>query len=289
MKYTFKRLIGILALPVMSLLMWGCGETAKQDVAPIVSNANNPSVTITPAGNYATVKEGDTLIYTLTVDKMFNQDIDFAVEVDGGTTTASAGADYEVIGGTFSAYTLTTEVRIIIIADDFPEVSETLNFTLTADSDYGYNFQLAPTSDDLTESITIQNVNDPTALTVIFEWADDSDFDLLVQAQNQGSFSTAGGTGSNPEVDKSVALTADDDSYFFGVDPYDVNEGDIAFTVYAAYPDGSFDEFSGTWNSANTDNYVTTDYFEEWDVTIYRMLTVVKSGESFTVTYNDVY
>ena len=275
-------------LSIAALLTWSSCSN-EQEVSAIVSPNDFSTVTITPSTVPSLVNEGDTLKFTLTVDKMFTQDIDFSVLYDA--TSEGLDVDYEVVGGTFPAYTLSTEVSVIILEDNFPEMSESLKLTLTSEPDYGFNFQLSPSSESLSMDLSITNVNNPDALTVSFAWDDpdhESDFDFLVESLSDGSWSTSGATGSNPETDMSVDTDSPDGTYYFGVDPYSVVDGDIAFTVNVGHPDGTVEVFSGAFNTSNLENY-TTDLFSAWDTDMYRMVTVVKSGDTYTVTYNDEY
>ncbi len=271
-------------IPVFGAIVIFLSSCYSEGVSPIDSPDDNSIATFTPAGDYSSIKEGDVLEYEISVDKMVANDVQFSVVF--GENSVLGPDDVSITGGLLGAFNASTTISVEILADDFPEVSEAASFEISAAEDLTWNFQLSPLSQVVSVSADVPNVNDDTSLTVAFGWSDPehiTDFDFLVEHADLGSWGAAA-TSANPEVDLSVWKTDDDGTYYYGVDPYDVPDGDIPFTVSIGYPDGSVEFFEGTFNVANLGDY-TQDTFSAWGAPMYRILTVVKSGENFSVTF----
>lgn len=256
----------------------------EQEVAPVDSPNDNPTVTIEPQGDYSTITEGDTLKYTITTSAFVKDNVTYAVELQ--ESAAADATDFEVIGGVLGAYSGSTELWIVVLADDFPEEAEAFNFEISAESDMAWNWQINPASDVEVINGTIVNVNDPTLLTVAMQWVDPEhviDFDMLIEGATLGSWGTAA-TADNPEISTAIWNADDDDTFYVGVDPFAVVDGDISFTFHVGHPDGSVEIFEGVFNKDNLGDY-TTDQFTAWGIPMYRIATVVKTGSSYDVTF----
>lgn len=281
MKKYFIYNIAFFAL--VALILSSC--YSGQDVAPIDSPDDNPTATLTPMADYSSVAEGDTLKYTISLDKTVRYDIQFGVVYDDNSVVTAE--DIEEIGGLLTAYSLETELWVILLADDFPEIDETMEIEIGAGTDLAFNWQLSPASDVVTFSTALPNTNFDGGLTVAMSWPDPDhaiDFDFLVESELEGSWGAAA-TADNPEITTALWTTDDDGSYFFGFDPYTVPSGvDVPFTISVGYPDGTVEFFDGAYNSNNTADY-TVDQFTAWGSPMYRALTVVKTGSTFNVTF----
>jgi len=118
-KYFKYKLIGL------ALIMAGivACETADQEVSPIVSPSGYVVTTFTPADSYSALTEGDTVIYTVTTDKMIDRAMTFDARIVSGTITAD---DIEVIPGVVSPYTTSTTIQVIFLKDWDVEETETV-------------------------------------------------------------------------------------------------------------------------------------------------------------------
>lgn len=292
-----KRIIFIFNIFGMVALLLLASCYPEQEVAPVTDASKYPTVTIEPAGDYSTSTEGDVLVYNITVSAMVKHSVGFGVDLTEESLVE--GEDYEVSGGTLAAYSLSTTISIHLLSDGWPEIGEAFVFTISSDADPFWNWQLNANSDRESGNSMVMNVNDPNALTVAMKWDDPegiTDFDMLVESETvdpvfEGSWSADGATGNNPEIDLSIRNDDPDGPYdgvyYVGVDPFDVPEGDIHFEVRVGYPDGSVDIFEGTFNIANTDNYVT-DTFTAWGIPMYRLIKVTKNGNSYDVSFDFV-
>ena len=282
--------INIMMLAMLSILAVGCNQ--DDDPSDPISPDGYPVATITADTDIdgSTVDEGTMIAYTFTTDKM--QAIDVAVSAVQTGGTAVEHVDFEFIEGSIGAYTTEATVYVQILDNGIPQESRTLEFEVGA-QELGTRYTLNPSSDRMTVSTTINNVNADDRLTVSFEWVDPehhSDFDLLVESLTYGSWSVDGGTGNNPEIDASVGTQWDadpnayDDTYIFGVDPYDVGDQVTEYTVSVGHPDGTVEIFTGSFDLNATADYPST-YFAYWGVDIYNILSVVKSGNTYDVTF----
>lgn len=275
--YMINRLIVLIAVTGG---LYSC--TPEQDVAPI--DTDNPVATIEPQADYSSASEGDTLKYTITVESFLSGSLAFGVDFQEASTASDA--DIEVIGGSLAAYTKSTEIAIVVLADDFPENEEVLDFLINTSGDIGNSYRISPHSDVEVVQVTVQNVNDPTLLSVAMEWVDpahESDFDLLIEGEVNGSWGAAA-TAGNPEISTAIWNADPDDTFYVGVDPYAVVDGDINFSLHIGYPDGTVEIFDGVFNVANIESY-TADQFTAWGIPMYRLATIVKSGSSYDVTF----
>ncbi len=274
-----------LLVPVLALVTLFYSCYPEQDIEPVDSPDDLPNAVIEPAAsNSDNPMEGDTLTYNITVDKLVANDVDFSVVFGDGNEIDSD--DIEVIGGTLLQHRFETSISIVLIEDNIPEIDEPLNFSISAEEDITWNWQLGPASEVETLNFALPNVNNPDALTLTFAWDDpdhEMDFDLFVEHATEGSVS-AQTTGDNPEIDMGLLNEYPDGTYYIGVDPYDVQDGDINFEVRFGEPNGDVEVFEGVFNVANLDDY-QQDTFTAWAWPTYRVLTVVKSGDNYTATF----
>jgi len=109
-KYFLYRLIGL------ALLVAGIAScnTADQDVSPIVSPSENVVATFTPAESYSAIAEGDTVVYTITTNKMLDRAMTFNARIVSGTIDED---DIEIIKGVVSPYTTEATLKIVFLRD----------------------------------------------------------------------------------------------------------------------------------------------------------------------------
>lgn len=280
MRKIFKyKLIGLTFL----IVSFASCDTADQDVSPVVSPSDYPVATYTPSSASTTLLEGDTLTYTITLDKPIDRAMTFKAKFLDGT--ASSG-DYTAASVVMQPYT--TEAKLLIIAtyDNFPEVSENIQLELGV---YGIadRYLLNPSQVNPELDLTIGNVNDPTLLTIVFSWpVAFGDIDIVTWQDNAGTlepWGDGGATSANPETDKSIWLADPVGDYYvniidWGADPF-------PYKFILGHPDGTTQIIEGTFNTADYGAY-TLDPWTAWGGSYdsYRILKVVNNGTSFVVT-----
>ena len=120
MRKNFKYKIIGLAILIASMI--SCDQ-ADQDVSPIVSPDDSyPVATFTSNFTGSTVAEGDTVVYTVSINKPIDRALTFSASVIGGDADDS---DIEVLTGTISPYTTETEVSVVFTRDWPAESDET--------------------------------------------------------------------------------------------------------------------------------------------------------------------
>ncbi|MEM6642957.1 MAG: hypothetical protein AAF616_08260 [Bacteroidota bacterium] len=261
-------------LPFVLFVVYGCSN--KQDVEPIIDPTLNPEVTVTPLGDYSTVTEGDTLEFDITVDALFDQDIDFTAVLD----EASVGSSFDFVSEevTFFAFTSSIRLTVVFLADSFPEVAENVMMRISSEEDPTYNFQLSPISDVEMLNFDLISVNAPDVLSLGAEWpVNDDDWDLYIyDAAGSNVGGTAGATGADPEAIPSVLdNTADDGVYDIVMDPFAVDTEMTTLEVAIATPDGSIQSVM-----------VTIDTEDDEEPVLYgfnHVATLTKSGEVWTL------
>jgi len=265
-----KYLYNIIGLFLLGIFAISC-DSAQQDVSPIVSPDDNPVATFISDFSGSTITEGDTITYSISLDKPHTTSLTFSVKVTGGTADES---DIEVISGTIPAFHTETEVQIIISADNFPEESETIDLEIGLFS-FAEMYVLNPSVVNPTPSFTIANYNAPNSLTISFGWEDDNDdYDVYIVDEGINNVFSQGATSSNPEA-LSLGNSAPDDTYYVEVDPYYLENPSTTLTFSIGHPDQTVEFFTATFDSSLLDEY------EEGGIG-YRIFKIVKSGSTYT-------
>jgi len=259
-------------------------NTASQDVEPVISPDNYPIPTFTPSAT--TVDEGDTFKYTITLDKMLDRSLTFTPVITGGTATE--GDDFTITPGVLPPYTDTGELVIAVNEDGFPEESETLEFKVEISS-LGERYLVNPgTVYPTGTTLTLNNVNDPTLLTIVFSWPTEDDMDIVTWSDTEDypmtEWGDGGASSSNPETDKSIWLSDPIGTYYVNIMDWDAGI-DFDYTFILGHPDGSTQIITGTFTGTDKSGY-TNDHWTAWGGSYdsYRVLKVVNDGTGFTVT-----
>jgi hypothetical protein len=259
-------------------------DTATQDVEPVISPANYPVASFATSSSSASLTEGDTLTYTITMDKMLDRAITFTAVITGGTADEDDLLAEPVVMNPYN-----NEVKLYIIANDdgFPEIDETLEFEIRVLS-IAERYLLNQNTVFPSASLTLVNVNDPTLLTIAFSWPTDDDMDIVTWSDTPDyphtEWGDGGATGSNPEVDKSIWLSDPVGTYYVNIMDWDAGiEFDYTFTL--GHPDGTLQIINGTFDGTDKSIY-TNDQWTAWGGSYdsYRILKVVNDGTKFTVT-----
>lgn len=251
------------------LVLAGC--SAEQDVAGIADPTEYPTVTITADGDYSTISEGDVLSFTLETDAFFNQDIDFAFII--GEATGLSDSDFEVTDATFYAYSSTATMTVEIFDDGYPEMGETLDFTIDSSGDPSYNFQINPNSGSLSFSNTVVNVNSEDAADVSVNWEDGADdWDVYI-VDGDANYYDGAETGGHPEL-MNLSDTEDDGTYYVVAYDWDVAAEVTEFEVAIGSPDGSVSIQSATIDVTAENNSIDGSYI---------VGKITKSGSTYTL------
>lgn len=262
-------------------------RTAEQDASPVISPNDKPMVTYTANISGETLEEGQTLVYTISIDKPIDRALTFSAHQIGGT--AMEEADYIATTVVLQPYTTEAKMEIAIVADDYPEESETLNLEIGI---FGIaeRYLIHPdTENPIVVDLTIQNVNDPEALTIVMGWPDpehEFDFDIVTWSNTTENPMTewgdGGASGDNPETDKSIMLADPAGTYFVNIMDWD--SGPFSYKFSIGHPDGKVEFIEGTFDRSATDyiNDPWTAWGDSYDS--FRVLKVENSGTGFTVT-----
>jgi hypothetical protein len=241
-KFIRYKIVGLAIIIAIGIV--AC-DTASQETEPIVSPDGYPVATFTPS--VTTVIEGDTIIYTINIDKPIDRSITFTLKQTGGTADEE---DYTVAPAVLQPYTKSVEMLVITLTDFDTDASETIVGEIGAYS-IADRYLLNPSTVNPTPvNLTITNFVSPD-LEVAFYWnadvviagdtydaAEYIDFDFLVSPEAEfdiadpwaseiGIYDAA--TGSHPEEMTLSGL--DDGSYLLWCDLY--------YNDFVGYSDGS--------------------------------------------------
>ena len=248
---------------------------SDQNVAPIDSPDDNPTITVEPSGDYSTLTEGDVLEYTISVDRMLPNDIAFTVEF--GDESVAGAADFSTGGAILGAYTLSTTIAIEVVDDHFPEVDEAISFEINADGYYAWNWLLNPGSDKEATTGTIVNTYVDSVLSIGVQWPDDhDDWDGIVFATADTSAVSTAFTGADPEL-MSIDNDEDDGEYVVVMDAYAVAHDETPFYTAFNTPDGGLAEVETTVVLSDESTYTLFAGY-------YVVARIVKSGSSYSVS-----
>jgi hypothetical protein len=279
--YKIAGVVLILAFAVSCDLL----RTAEQDVSPVISPDNKPSVTYTANITGNTVIEGGKIIYTIKLDKPIDRALTFSANKIGGTATE--GDDYEANTVVLQPYATEVKMEIVAIMDDYPEVEETLQLEIGI---FGIaeRYLINPnTTNPTTVDLKIANKNEAGKLTIAMEWADhDMDFDFVTWSDTPENPMTewgdAGASSHNPEIDKSIWLDDPAGTYYVNIMDWDSGPFDYKFSI--GHPGGTVQFIEGTFDRSTT-TYVNdpwTAWGDSYDS--FRVLKVENTGTAFTVT-----
>jgi hypothetical protein len=270
----------ILGLTLLLLSMVSC-DTADQDTSPIASPDGYPVATFTTNISGTTLTEGDTLIYTITMDKMIERTITFDAHFIGGTASEE---DFVITKAIMQPYSTVTELMIVFNDDGIPSAtSKTAEFEIGVFGGVAERYLLNPSQTFPTTSITVNNFNDPTLLTIALSWEVDEDIDMVTFSALEGEWGDGGATAANPEIDHSIWLADPVGTYYVNIMDWGVDPFDYTFTI--GHPDGSVQVITGTFD--NTGSTYTVDNWTKWaggPYESYRVLKVENDGSKFTVT-----
>jgi len=167
-KYLNFIIIGIV---LVATGVTGCYE--QEVVAPIAPGGlGYATATFTTDFTGSELNEGDTIYYTVTLDKQLDVAVTFSAKVIGGTATDD---DFTVSGGIVEPYTNEAKIMIIVNRDNAADVDETVQLEIGAHS-VGTKYMMYNTTNSVL-NVTLKNfVSDD--LVMEFAW----DKDIFVNA-----------------------------------------------------------------------------------------------------------
>lgn len=241
-KNILYNLLG-LALLVVSLV--SC-DTASQDVSPIIEpDASYPVATFTTDFTGSTVDEGDTIIYSISINKTIDKSLTFSAQVVGG---AADDDDIVVARGTIAPYETETEVMIIFDQDWAADDAETAEIEVGL---FGLadKYLVHPTTVNPVFNVTISNY-ESDILTLVTDW----EKDVVINSNEtyHPDYTYIEHASSNVDYDMEVYLN--DVTYVGGA-----GTGDCPETIeldVTALANGTYYVYSFLW----------ANYFCDWEI-----------------------
>lgn len=154
--------IPILSVGLLVFGLVGCADDIE--VSDPISTAGYSTATYTSDFTGGTIKEGDTIAFTITLDKQMDLDIPFGVSVGGELDDH----DVEVINNTISAYTSETTMLVAFLQDYDIEATESGTIEIGCHH-VGHRYRLHDNTQNLVLDVALENyVSD--VLELAFEW-----------------------------------------------------------------------------------------------------------------------
>lgn len=228
---------------------------------------------------------------TLTTDKISSnaqvftliQESGNAVEGTDYTFAENSAPDYGEVGGRIVIPAFETSGSTTVTGiSDFVDGSKSATFKLVS-----IESMIGIVGNSGSVKITISDFFDPEKLNIYFSWDapyNKKDFDMVTWSATWGEWGDGGAGSGNPEHDDSI-WTADPDGTYY-VNVMDWDEGlDFNYHFVILNTNGSIQKINGTFKGTDKSMY-TNDIWRAWGggYDSYRMLKVVKSGSSFTIT-----
>lgn len=277
-------IFNILGLVVLVLGLVSCHE--EQDVEPVVGTKDYPTFSVTRDFEGDVITEGDTISYTITLEKMMVDPITFAILEDTSSTVDNHDVTWESV--TIDPYSSEATLMVVAEYDGLPEISdESFNFEIGVFG-IGDRYLLNPKQEKYTQSLTLKNYNDPTLLSIALSWDIDADIDMVTYRDTLSGavleeWGASGATGAMPELDHSIWLSDPVGDYYVSLMNWGEPTFDYSFVL--GYPDGTTETITGTFDATKN---LTEDIWMAWGdpgYFSYRVLKVSNDGSKFTVTH----
>lgn len=246
-KYLKYKLIG---LALVAAVIAGC-DTATQEVEDVISPDGYPVATFTAETSATTFDEGDTIRYTIELDKQLDRSVTISARITGGDATDD---DFEIIPGVIAPFTSSAMLEIIVLVDTEADEDETAQLEIGSFS-LADKYLLNPTTVNPTMDFTINNFA-TEVLEMSFAW--DKDVHVNPGYPDYPDHENVFHAGS--EIDFDIFL-ADGDGYD-NADPWATfNPIDYAATGsepeefnMEEFPDGTYVVFCELWYNAFADS-----------------------------------
>ncbi len=259
---------------------FGCDDT---ELTPVAGTESYPAVTFSVNTDATEVEENDTIIYTITLDRPIDSDLEFSARILDGDADDS---DIEVIPALVAAYDTTAQLQIIFSDDHKIESPESIKIEVGI-FDIGTKYLVKPTTVNPIIEKTINEDSEYCALSL--GWTTDDDIDFFIYKEDDAwpyaEHSAEGATGANPEYDSSVKMS-EPGTYYVNFMTWGADAFDYTFTFRT--PDGTISTLDGHFQSDNLKAYYNDPWFS-WgkQYSTYRVLKVVNDGTNFTFTKLD--
>lgn len=229
--------------------MVSCDEGLNTaDTADPISTDNYPTLSFSTDFEGNEVAEGDTIMYQVTTDKPFENPVSLELSVSGDNVVDHDVENTEVEFPAFSADTV--EFPVIFAMDDIPEETKELTYTIE-DQDIGTQYTIHPDTEFPEQTVTVENVNDPNGLTVALDWensADDLDlYGLLYVDGSYADINVNAATADKPET--LVEDTGEEGEWYYTIDPFEVEQEEVNYTLSVGYPNQEVEIFEGSFNA----------------------------------------
>jgi len=268
----------IISLALIVFAMIGC---EKDEVTPPISPDNYPVATFTTDFTGTEINEGDTIKYTITLDKPLTSATYFTARFDTLTVKGTADEDdITVASVTIPAYETEGQLEIVVNADFLAEEDgETLKLEVGSFI-LGQRYLLNPSTKNPKLALTIK-----TAVSEInFAWSptdvdgDANDMDIVIVDAGITSVYDGwhGATGSNPEM-TALSIDVPDGIYYVEVNPYEIYSEKMDYTFTIGSPGKGIETFTGVFDMTALATYETGGVG-------YRVLKIEKAGSVFTYT-----
>lgn len=264
----------IVGLALLILFSVGCDK--DQIVEPPISTDRYPVATFTTDFTGSEVYEGDTIKYTITLDKMLDRALTFTLKSLDENATAVDGENYTWETVVIPPYSKEANFNVLFPTSNVPDATVfKTKFEIGVFGIADKNL-LGPATKNPVLDVTIKN----NALKVSFAWSpvDDNDMDIVIVDDPPSAVVSgwAGATGANPEY-TSMSGELADGTYYLEVDPYSIASATMDFTINVSANGGSLETFTGTFDMGALDTY------EDGGVGK-RILKIVKVGTEYTYT-----
>ena len=252
-KYIKYNLLG---LALLALVIAGC-DTASQEVAEVVSPDGYPTVTFETDASGTTYAEGDTIKYTMTLEKQLDRSVTFSARVIGGDAT---DADFTVSPAVVQPFTNSATLTIVINKDDANDPDETVSLEIGAFS-LADKYLVHPDTENPVLDFTITNW-ESSVLQMTFGW----DVDVKVNPNYEDYPDHINIHHAGSEMDFDIFL-ADADGYdnanpwaTFNPVTYAATGSEPEELVFDGLDDGSYVIFCELWynNFVDSATYYTS-------------------------------
>ena len=256
-----RKNIKIASLLSLALIVFGLvGCDKEQEVESPISPDGYPTATFTTDFTGSEISEGDTIYYTVSIDKQTMNPITFSARVVGGT---GSDADFDVTSGTIAPYTSEAVIEIIAIRDYVADNDCTVELEIGSFST-GSRYELNANTVNPVLSLSVENyIADGIEMT--FGW----EYEVAVDTSDMYMSDLHSMESTYDHVDFDIFI-ADAEGY----DPADpwatFNPGAYAATgdtpeelFFPNLGDGSYVIFSELWANSLSDYDAYYDVINE--------------------------
>ena len=164
----------VIGLALLMVSFVSCDQ-ASQEVSPIVAPSDSyPVVEALTLVNAGTITEGDTIVYTVSINKPISHSLTFAPVLDTIATTLVEHVDFDIISATIDPWETEGELWIVTYGDIYPESDGVIAFSIIVNS-FAEKYLLNPSNVFPSTTVTVTNYESDN-LVLEFGW--DVDIDL---------------------------------------------------------------------------------------------------------------